>query len=117
VDEVSPVDEYEDFVNKAKPDWKPIPQDFIPFPSMSRRKQRGCFDRTMRINLKYQDNGYVPVVHIGNYLLHYTTQIAADDQLSKKPSIALGAIVPNLLRKPKAMPYAEVLSDLRHVRQ
>jgi 7-cyano-7-deazaguanine tRNA-ribosyltransferase len=28
----APMDEYEEFVEKAKPDWKPIPQDYIPFP-------------------------------------------------------------------------------------
>jgi queuine/archaeosine tRNA-ribosyltransferase len=83
---------------------------------MSRQKQRACFDKTMRVNLRYQHNGYVPVVHIGNHLSQYTALVSANKQLSKKPCIALGGIVPNLLRKPKAMPYAEVLCGLRHVR-
>ena len=112
----APVGEYETFVTQAKPDWKPIPQDYIPFPSMSRQKQRECFNRTMRVNLDYQHNGYVPVVHIGNHLLAYTERVLADEKLSRKKSIALGAIVPNLLRKPKAMPYSKVLAGLRHVR-
>lgn len=111
------LDEYEEFVEQAKPDWKPIPQDYIPFPSMTPQKQRGCFDRTMRANERYQHNGYVPVVHIGNHLLQYTARIHADKRLSKKPRIALGAIVPNLLRKPKAMPYTDILVGLRHVRE
>jgi 7-cyano-7-deazaguanine tRNA-ribosyltransferase len=113
----APLDEYEEFVEKAKPDWKPIPQDYIPFPSMTPQKQRGCFDRTMRVNERYQHNGYVPVVHIGNHLAQYTNRINADEHLSKKPRIALGAIVPNLLRKPKAMPYTDILVGLRHVRE
>jgi 7-cyano-7-deazaguanine tRNA-ribosyltransferase len=113
----APLAEYEEFVEKAKPDWKPIPQDYIPFPSMTPQKARGCFDKTMRVNLQYQHNGYVPVVHIGKHLMDYTTQVSADANLSKKPRIALGAIVPNLLRKPKAMPYADLLVGLRHVRQ
>ena len=113
----APLDEYEDFVNKAKPDWKPIPQDYIPFPSMTPQKRRGCFDKTMRANLQYQHNGYVPVVHIGKHLMDYTAQVGADKSLSKKPWIALGAIVPNLLRKPKAMPYTDVLVGLLHVRE
>lgn len=113
----APLAEYEEFVKKAKPDWKAIPQDYIPFPSMSGRKQRGCFDKTMRANLSYQHNGYVPVVHVGRYLNHATTFIADNKKLSKKPSIALGAIVPNLLRKPKALPYKDVLCDLLHVRE
>lgn len=113
----APLAEYEEFVEKAKPDWKPIPQDYIPFPSMTAQKQRGCFDKTMRINLNYQHNGYVPVVHIGKHLMDYTAQVSADESLSKKPWIALGAIVPNLLRKPKAIPYTDVLVGLRHVRR
>jgi hypothetical protein len=113
----APLDEYEKFVEKARPDWKPIPQDYIPIPSMTRQRQRACFDKTMRVNERYQHNGYVPVVHIGNHLLQYTARINADDRLSQKPGIALGAIVPNLLRKPKAMPYSDILRGLRYVRR
>jgi 7-cyano-7-deazaguanine tRNA-ribosyltransferase len=111
------MDEYEEFVEKSKPEWKPIPQDYIPFPSMTPQKRRGCFDKTMRVNLHYHHNGYVPVVHIGKHLMQYTEQVTADERLSKKPWIALGAIVPNLLRKPKAIPYTDILAGLRHVRQ
>jgi hypothetical protein len=111
------LDKYEEFVEKAKPDWKPIPQDYIPIPSMTPQRQRGCFDKTMRVNERYQHNGYVPVVHIGNHLLQYTDRINADERLSRKRWIALGAIVPNLLRKPKAMPYTDILRDLRLVRR
>jgi hypothetical protein len=113
----APFSEYEEFVEKAKPDWKPIPQDYIPFPSMTTQKRRACLNKTMRVNLQYQHNGYVPVVHIGSHLMEYTAQVKADEGLSRKPWIALGAIVPNLLRKPKAMPYKDVLVGLRHVRQ
>lgn len=113
----APLDEYEEFVEKARPDWHPIPQDYIPSPNMSRRQQRDCFDRTMDVNRRYQHNGYVPVVHIGRHISDYTACISADDRLSQKESIALGGIVPNLLRKPRAIPYREVLEGLRHVRQ
>jgi 7-cyano-7-deazaguanine tRNA-ribosyltransferase len=113
----APLDEYEEFVEKAKPDWKPIPQDYIPFPSMSLEEGLGCLDRTMQVNLQYQHNGYVPVVHIGNHLMEYTARVKADTSLSRKHWIALGAIVPNLLRKPKAIPYTDVLVGLRHVRR
>jgi 7-cyano-7-deazaguanine tRNA-ribosyltransferase len=113
----APLDEYEEFVDKAQPDWKPIPQDYIPIPSMTPQRQRGCFDKSMRINERYQHNGYVPVVRIGNHLLQYTARIHADESLSQKPWIALGAIVPNLLRKHKAMPYTDILRGLRHVRR
>jgi 7-cyano-7-deazaguanine tRNA-ribosyltransferase len=113
----APVDAYEEFVEQAKPDWKAIPQDYIPFPSMSPQKRRGCLTKTMRVNLQYQHNGYVPVVHIGSHLLEYTAAVIADKNLARKPCIALGAIVPNLLRKPKAIPYTAVLDGLRHVRE
>jgi hypothetical protein len=112
----APVDEYDAFVERALPDWKPIPQDYIPFPGMSRQKQRACFEKTMRVNLQYQYNGYVPVVHIGTHLSQYTDLVSADKHLSKKPCMALGGIVPNLLRKQKAIPYSDVLVGLRHVR-
>ena len=113
----APLEEYEEFVKKARPHWRPIPQDYIPFPSMSGEIQRTCFDRTMEVNRKYQHNGYVPVVHIGKHITEYTECITSDEKLSKKKCIALGGIVPNLLRKPKAVPYSDVLADLQHVRQ
>jgi hypothetical protein len=113
----APLDAYEEFVEKAKPDWKPIPQDYIPLPNMSPQKRWGCLTKTMRVNLQYQHNGYVPVVHIGSHLMEYTARVNADANLSQKRCIALGAIVPNLLRKPKAIPYTDVLVGLRHMRQ
>jgi 7-cyano-7-deazaguanine tRNA-ribosyltransferase len=114
--EASP-EEYEEFVEQAKPDWKPIPRDYIPFPSMSARKQRACYDKTMTVNRTYQQNGYIPVIHIGKYLPQFISCVSADGGLSKKSGIALGGIVPNLLRKAKAIPYADVLTGLRHVRE
>jgi hypothetical protein len=113
----APLQEYEEFVTKAKPDWKPIPQDFIPFPNMTPQKRRGCFDKTMRVNRRYRYDGYVPVVHMGAHLTQYTAEVLADAHLAEKPWIALGGLVPNLLRKPKALPYEEVLLGLRHVRR
>jgi hypothetical protein len=113
----APLEEYEEFVTKADPDWRPVPQDYIPWPGMSRQKQRACFDRTMAVNHCYQHNGYVPVVHIGRHLADYTESILSDDRLARKECIAIGGIVPNLLRKPSALPYGDVLAGLRHVRQ
>ena len=112
----APVEEYEHFVEQATPDWKPIPHDYIPFPSMTAEQRRKCFEKTMCANARYQHNGYVPVVHIGSHLVKYTARVSAHGSLSKKPWIALGGIVPNLLRKPKAMRHTDVLKGLRHVR-
>jgi hypothetical protein len=112
-----PRKEYEEFVAHAKPDWWPIPQDFIPSPKMTIEEQQACFDRTIEVNEKYQHDGYVPVIHICRLLEKYTDVIKAHDKLSKKTTIALGGIVPNLLRAPRAMPHSEILESLGHVRQ
>jgi 7-cyano-7-deazaguanine tRNA-ribosyltransferase len=108
--------EYEEFVKAARPDWYPIPRDFIPTPKMGRVEQESCFDRTMDINRTYDYDGYVPVVHISGFLQQYASAIKASKRLSAKPSLALGGIVPNLLRTQKAMPLTDVLTHLRFVR-
>lgn len=112
-----PVDEYEEFVKLARPDWWPIPQDYIPDPKMGYDEQKTCFKLTMDVNRNYQHDGYVPVIHIGHFLKRYLAEIQTSDQLSTKPSIALGGIVPNLLRAPKAMPYIKILNSIKLVRE
>lgn len=113
----TPRKEYEEFVRHAQPDWWPIPQDFIPTPQMTKTEQQSCFRRTMRVNRAYRHDGFVPVVHIGQYLEKYTSALQADERLSSKPSIAFGAIVPNLLRSPQAVSYTKILDSLIHVRE
>lgn len=112
-----PIREYEEFVEEAGPDWKPVPRDFIPTPCMSLQEQRECLNRTMRVNRTYQHNGYVPVAHISRVLTDYVTRIKTHEQLSTKKAIALGAIVPNLLRAPKALTYREILDSLKQFRR
>jgi len=109
--------EYETFVAEAKPDWWPIPQDFIPTPRMTDQQQWQCFEQTMIVNRAYRQDGYVPVIHISRFLDQYMVAVKGDERLAAKPTIALGGIVPNLLRASKAIPYAEVLGSLRRVRQ
>ncbi|MGH2517880.1 MAG: hypothetical protein ACRDHP_19715 [Ktedonobacterales bacterium] len=108
--------EYEEFVARAKPDWWPIPQDFIPVSTMKQEEQRSCFVRTMQTNLDYQHDGFIPVIHISAFLEEYTVAIRTNERLATKAALALGGIVPNLLRAPKAMPYHEILASLVHVR-
>jgi 7-cyano-7-deazaguanine tRNA-ribosyltransferase len=109
--------EYERFVARARPDWHPIPRDYIPTPSMSEDEQHRCFTRTMRVNHAYRDSRYTPVAHIGPFLSRYTAAIMGSDYLAAKPAIALGGIVPNLLRAPKAMAYTDLLDSLRYIRE
>lgn len=113
----TPVDEYVEFVERSAPDWYPIPRDYIPAPAMTDDEQRACFDQTMLVNSAYEHDGYAPVVHIGRFLDDYVASIQANEKLSGKQTIALGGIVPNLLRKPKAVPYQVVLDALVHVRR
>lgn len=113
----TPVEEYVEFVQQARPDWYPIPRDYIPTPAMTDEEQKVCFDQTMRANFAYEHDGYAPVVHIGRFLDDYVVGIGSNARLSRKQHIALGGIVPNLLRKPKAVPYQAVLDALVHVRR
>lgn len=115
--ETVPAKEYEEFIEHARPCWKPVPRDFIPVPNMSLSEQRECLNRTMRINRSYRHDGYVPVAHISRVLDEYVVKIKANTQLAAKPRVALGAIVPNLLRASKAMPYKQILDSLKKFRR
>lgn len=108
---------YTEFVERARPDWYPIAQDFIPSPQMTEQEQLSCFQQTMAQNLAYSGDGYVPVIHISRILDRYTAAIQTEHTLIAKRQLALGGIVPNLLRAPKAMPYTYILSSLKVVRQ
>lgn len=108
---------YQEFVQQARPDWYPIPHDVIPIPSMSHAEQEQCFHQTMAVNRAYAADGSTPVIHISRLLEDYTAAVLADPVLSRKPTIALGGIVPNLLRMSRAIPYAHLLDSMRHVRE
>jgi len=107
---------YEEFVAAAKPDWYPIAFDVIPTPCMRPARQRRCFDSTMAANQAYKHDGFVPVVHICSLLEEYVTAVGRIPELAVKRRIALGGIVPNLLRAQKALSYTRVLESLSHVR-
>ena len=113
----TPRAEYEAFVQAARPDWWPIPQDYIPTPRMTLAEQQQACRRTMAVNLKYRHDGYVPIIHISRRRVLDEYVRKASTQLSEKTAIALGGIVPNLLRAPKAMPYNTVLEGLKQVRR
>jgi queuine/archaeosine tRNA-ribosyltransferase len=107
---------YEQFVRDARPDWHPISQDFIPSPAMTRAEQMQCLARTMAINRRFSHDGFVPVIHVSQVIDEYIAEIRKDERLAGKPALALGGIVPNLLRAPSAMAYDQVLGSLRQVR-
>lgn len=111
------VEDYEEFVAKAKPDWRPVPQDFIPAPSMSLYQQHKCLQRTMKVNADFQHDGFVPVVHISRVIDKYISELKANEKLFAKPRLAIGGIVPNLLRAPKAIPHQKILQNLIKLRE
>ncbi len=111
-----PRDQYESFIRAAKPDWYATPQDYIPTPRMSNEDQLACLNKTMQVNNAYSHDGYVPIIHISRQLDLYLEQLQANERLQAKPRIALGGIVPNLLRMPKAMRPEVVLDSVRQVR-
>ena len=108
---------YREFVERAKPDWYVIPQDYIPAPQMDDDEQLECLERTMAVNQEYSHDGYVPILHISRYLDEYLHQFEENEQLRSKPICALGGIVPNLLRAPKSMSSGDVLDKVRQVRK
>jgi hypothetical protein len=105
-------DDYRTFVAQAKPDWYPIPRDVIPGPQMSVDEQRVCLRETMAISVRYSDDGFAPVIHVSRVLAEYIALVRSNEQLHGKPRLAIGGIVPHLLRAPKARPYGDVLADL-----
>lgn len=111
-----PVKEYKEFIQAAQPDWYPIPQDFIPTPKMTLEEQEECFKKTMNMNFRYYRGDYVPVIHISNFLEQYIEKVINSKGLSQKKHIALGGIVPNLLRAPKAIPHQKIIHNLLHFR-
>ncbi|MDJ1176942.1 hypothetical protein [Roseofilum capinflatum] len=112
-----PVEEYREFVKAAHPDWYPIPQDFIPIPQMTLEEQEQCFQKTMNMNFRHYQGKYVPVVHISQFLEQYIEKILSSKGLRKKTDIALGGIVPNLLRAPKAISHEKIIHGLVSFRQ
>lgn len=111
-----PRQDYEAFVDQTQPDWYAIPQDYIPTPRMDNDEQLECLQRTMKVNREYSHDRYVPILHISRHLDEYLRQFEENEQLRSKPVYAIGGIVPNLLRAPKAMGYQEVLDKVRQVR-
>ena len=112
-----PRDAYKEFVEEAKPDWHVIPQDYIPTPDMTDYKQNKYLEKTMAVNQEFSYDGYVPIIHVSRNLNKYIRLFTEDENLLEKPIIAIGGIVPNLLRAPKAMSYQKILEKVYKVRE
>lgn len=108
--------EYAEFVDAAQPDWKPISQDFIPLPSMSRDEQLDCMQKTMVNNIAFASDGYAPVIHVCKCMDEYLYALRSTDQLRAKSTLALGGLVPHLLRSRQAGPIDHTLQLVQRVR-
>jgi hypothetical protein len=108
---------YWKFAKAVKPDWYPIPADFIPLPSMTHAEQYRCFKKTMYYNRAYSFDGCVPVVHAGVKLDQYLKAFAAHDELSQKKMLALGGLVPQLLQTKGTGPKTQVVDSIISVRK
>ena len=112
-----PREDYEEFVKSTKPYWYAIPQDYIPAPRMSDEEQLECLQQTMVVNKEFDYDGFVPILHICRHLDEYFCQFAENTKLKNKENLAIGGIVPNLLRASKAMSYEKILDGVFQVRE
>ena len=110
-----PIEEYVEFVSIVRPDWYPVPADYIPHPQLSRREQKLLFHKTMKMNLKYADKGFVPVMHAGDWLEEYLQAFERHGLLSCD-QVALGGLVPRLLSSKGSKSRREVVDAIRKVR-
>ena len=112
-----PREDYVKFVEEAAPDWHVIPQDYIPSPRMSYYKQSKCLEKTMEVNQEFIYDGYVPILHVSRCLNKYIHLFNEDEKLREKPIFAIGGIVPNLLRAPKALSHKRILNSIYKIRE
>lgn len=112
-------DGYLAFVQSVDLAWYPVPRDYIPHPAMEAEHQRASLTATMEQNMLYAtaEYGCVPVVHVSTLLREYIQSLFSKDRYWSTSHLAIGGIVPNLLRAPKARPYHDIFSDLALVRR
>ncbi len=106
--------EYVKFVKKLNPYWYPIPMDYIPHPSDDKKTQYIKFKKTMKMNRKYIEKGFVPVIHAGLYFEKFIEEIKKIDKEPKK--LAIGGLVPHMLLSKNGSRdvVVAVLKHLRH---
>lgn len=88
------IEDYRRFVGETRPHWYPVPADFIPRPSDSKRRQRALFERTLAVLRAHAGGGCCPVVHAGPWLDRYLDAVR---ELGLVGQLAVGGLVPHLL--------------------
>ncbi len=107
------MEEFTKFVEATKPAWYPVPADFIPLPSFTRKRQRRLYERTVEVLEANSDNGFCPVVHPGPWLDLY---MAALQRLKQTRQLAIGGLVPHLLNSEGAQ-RRQTITMLRRIRK
>jgi hypothetical protein len=107
------VEEFRAFVVATSPVWYPVPADYIPRPTDSKRRQRALFERTIAVLEAHADDGFCPVIHAGPWLDHYLEAIR---RLGRTRRLAIGGLVPHLLNSPGSQ-RRETIARLKRVRR
>jgi 7-cyano-7-deazaguanine tRNA-ribosyltransferase len=106
-------DEFRRFVAAARPAWYPVPADYIPLPTYSRRKQRSLFKKTIAVMEAHAGDGFCPVVHPGPWFDGYFDALR---RLGQKRQLAIGGLVPHLLNSTGSR-RRETIALLRRARR
>jgi hypothetical protein len=107
------IEEFRSFVAAVRPTWYPVPADFIPLPSYSKRRQRSLFERTVAVLEAHRGDNYCPVVHPGPWMDNYLDVL---HRLGQTRQLALGGLVPHLLNSPGAR-RRQTIALLKRVRR
>lgn len=88
------VAEFREFVGATTPTWYPVPADYIPLPSYSRKRRRDLFRKTVSVLESHTYDGFCPVIHPGPWLDGYLETL---QRLNLTRQLAIGGLVPHLL--------------------
>ena len=107
------VEAFKGFVEAARPAWYPVPADFIPRPSDSKRRQGELFRKTVAVLEAHAGDGFCPVIHAGPWLDRYLDALR---RLGLTRQLAVGGLVPHLLNSEGAQ-RRRTIAALRGVRR
>jgi 7-cyano-7-deazaguanine tRNA-ribosyltransferase len=107
------VAEFREFVRRTSPAWYPVPADFIPRPTDSRRRQKDLFQRTISVLEAHAEDGFCPVVHAGPWLDRYMDAL---QRLGRTDRMAIGGLVPHLLNS-KGARRRETIARMKRARR
>jgi len=110
------ISNYVEFVRATKPDWYPVPRDYIPDPELTKEEQKRLFEQTLEMNAQYSEDGYIPVVHAGEWLPEYLDELE-ERKINLARGLALGGLVPRLLTSKGASSKKRVVDAIKRVRE